>query len=250
MREKRSRGEGTKRLDGDDERCDGLGSQKHTHNNSHQSRRSVLSIVTAAQRRATAAQRSLSILLLLKIAKKSAHRLSAVLTSLFEKITSNFIAFYRRTRVRSQSRLQNAITPSSNSSDTGTLPLTLELKKWSTDTLLLLLLSNLLRNNDTLASFPSYPRAASPNMSKVPAPAASSSGGGVGPSRRTWDKDTFERKAMSREKRQAELDTSTPNVDPKASPHSKSSNPINPNPNLQCNNVADRLISPRMKARR
>ncbi|CDU25685.1 related to SNU23-component of snRNP involved in mRNA splicing [Sporisorium scitamineum] len=30
---------------------------------------------------------------------------------------------------------------------------------------------------------------------------------GVGPSRRTWDKDEFSRKAMSREKRQAELDS-------------------------------------------
>ena len=46
-------------------------------------------------------------------------------------------------------------------------------------------------------------------MSKSTAAASTASGGianGVGPSRRTWDKDDFTRKAMSREKRQAELD--------------------------------------------
>ncbi|GAC92940.1 hypothetical protein PHSY_000500 [Pseudozyma hubeiensis SY62] len=37
--------------------------------------------------------------------------------------------------------------------------------------------------------------------------AAGSSANGVGPSRRTWDKDDFTRKALSREKRQAELDS-------------------------------------------
>lgn len=39
------------------------------------------------------------------------------------------------------------------------------------------------------------------------APSSSGPSGGVGPSRRTWDKDDFARKAMSREKRQAELDS-------------------------------------------
>ncbi|KAJ1020734.1 hypothetical protein NDA16_004126 [Ustilago loliicola] len=44
-------------------------------------------------------------------------------------------------------------------------------------------------------------------MSKAPTAASAAGGGsGVGPSRRTWDKDEFSRKAMSREKRQAELD--------------------------------------------
>ena len=38
-------------------------------------------------------------------------------------------------------------------------------------------------------------------------PTAAGGGNGVGPSRRTWDKDDFTRKAMSREKRQAELDS-------------------------------------------
>ncbi|SNX84750.1 related to SNU23 - component of snRNP involved in mRNA splicing [Melanopsichium pennsylvanicum] len=37
--------------------------------------------------------------------------------------------------------------------------------------------------------------------------AAAGAGNGVGPSRRTWDKEQFSRKAMSREKRQAELDS-------------------------------------------
>lgn len=54
----------------------------------------------------------------------------------------------------------------------------------------------------------SYPIAI---MSKQPpagsASTSAASGGGVGPSRRTWDKDAFERKAVSREKRQAELDS-------------------------------------------
>lgn len=45
-------------------------------------------------------------------------------------------------------------------------------------------------------------------MSKAPnAISATGGGSGVGPSRRTWDKDEFSRKAMSREKRQAELDS-------------------------------------------
>lgn len=39
------------------------------------------------------------------------------------------------------------------------------------------------------------------------AAAGDSTSKGVGPSRRTWDKDEFSRKAMSREKRQAELDS-------------------------------------------
>lgn len=38
-------------------------------------------------------------------------------------------------------------------------------------------------------------------------PTAAGGGNGVGPSRRTWDTDEFSRKAMSREKRQAELDS-------------------------------------------
>ncbi|EST08502.1 Zinc finger, U1-type [Kalmanozyma brasiliensis GHG001] len=45
-------------------------------------------------------------------------------------------------------------------------------------------------------------------MSKPSSSTATAGGGsGVGPSRRTWDKDDFARKAMSREKRAAELDS-------------------------------------------
>ncbi|TKY86405.1 hypothetical protein EX895_004554 [Sporisorium graminicola] len=54
------------------------------------------------------------------------------------------------------------------------------------------------------------------SQSRPPTSAATGGGGGgdnnntskgVGPSRRTWDKEEFSRKAMSREKRQAELDS-------------------------------------------
>ncbi|KAJ1025633.1 hypothetical protein NDA18_003974 [Ustilago nuda] len=45
-------------------------------------------------------------------------------------------------------------------------------------------------------------------MSKAPTAVPAAGGGSaVGPSRRTWDKVEFSRKAMSREKRQAELDS-------------------------------------------